>query len=123
MITVYAFFYLFFVFFVVLRKQLCGGPPFPTARSFIETKTVTILLVAAVFVSFMSAKKLCSEIIGAELFRSLSHILDEQLGYLYRVGRRALAHLIAAAPQIEPALIGQILAYPADEDDVLIARG
>ena len=54
--------------------------------------------------------------------KALSHILDEQLCDLDGVRCRALTDLVAAAPQIEAALIGQILADAADEDDILIAR-
>ena len=44
----------------------------------------------------------------------------EQLGYLHGVGRGALAHLIAAAPDVEPALVGQVVADASDKDEVLI---
>ena len=49
-------------------------------------------------------------------------LLEQQLRDLDGVGGSALADLVAAAPEVQTALVGQVLTNAADIDDVLIGR-
>ena len=49
-------------------------------------------------------------------------LLQQQLCDLDGIGRRALAYLVAAAPEVQAALVGQILTDTADKNRILVGR-
>ena len=70
----------------------------------------------------MNKGSLCPASDRGSLSQKSDLFFEQQLRDLHGVGRRALAYLVAAAPEVQPALVGQIVADAADVDEVLIAR-
>ena len=51
----------------------------------------------------------------------MGSLLGQQLGDLDGVGGRALAYLVAAAPDIQPVVRGQVVADASHEHQILVA--